>query len=317
MSLHVIVGAGPVGSATASILAERGERVRVVSRRGTGPEHPAIERIPADATDADRLTELTEGAAALYNCANPQYHRWLTDWPPLAAALLTAAERSGAVLATANNLYGYGEVSGPITDETPLAATHPKLRLRGDMWRDALARHEAGRIRATEVRASDYVEANSILEIAIGKPVLAGKRAYVPGPLGVPHSWTAIRDVARTLVTVAADERGWGRAWLVPTNPPLTVWQLAARFATANGAPRPKLTAVPYAVLWLTGVFSPLVRELRITRYQFTRPFVLDASTTTATFGIKPSPLDDVLRDTADRIRQTSDSGVPSKSTIE
>ncbi len=40
MALHVIVGAGPVGTATANLLAERGEQVRVVTRRGTGPEHP-------------------------------------------------------------------------------------------------------------------------------------------------------------------------------------------------------------------------------------------------------------------------------------
>ena len=131
MSEHVIVGAGAVGSATALLLADRGDHVRVISRRGTGPEHPAIERVAADATDAQRLTELTTGAAALYNCANPQYHQWLTDWPPLASALLTAAERSGAVLATMSNLYAYGPVDGPITQQTPLAATHPKLRLRG------------------------------------------------------------------------------------------------------------------------------------------------------------------------------------------
>ena len=46
----------------------------------------------------------------IYSCAGPAYPRWVTDWPPLATALLTAAERSGAVLATASNLYGYGPV---------------------------------------------------------------------------------------------------------------------------------------------------------------------------------------------------------------
>src|SRR5215471_17809369 len=242
MSLHVIVGAGPVGTSAARLLVERGERVRIVSRRGAGPEHPAIELVAADATQADRLAELTRDAAALYNCANPLYHRWLTDWPPLAAAFLTAAERSGAVLAVAGNLYGYGPVTGPITDTTPLAATHPKLRLRADMWREALARHQAGRVRATEVRSSDYIEANNLLTDVIGTPIRAGKRAWVPAPLDVPHSWTAIRDAARTLVTVATDERAWGKAWLVPTHPPLTVRQLAARFATAVGAPAPKLS---------------------------------------------------------------------------
>lgn len=82
MALHVIIGAGAVGSATAALFAERGDQVRIISRSGSGPEHPAIERVSADAADARRLTELTTGAAALHNCANPLYHRWLTDWAP-------------------------------------------------------------------------------------------------------------------------------------------------------------------------------------------------------------------------------------------
>jgi nucleoside-diphosphate-sugar epimerase len=303
MSEHVIVGAGAVGSATALLLAERGEHVRLVSRSGSGPEHPAIERVTADATDAERLTALAAGAAALYNCANPQYHQWLTDWPPLASALLTAAERSGAVLATMSNLYGYGPVDGPITRQTPLAATHPKLRLRAQMWTDALAAHNAGRIRATEVRASDYIEANGMLSTVMGKPLLAGNRAYAPAPLDVPHSWTSITDCAKTLVTVAADQRAGGQAWLVPTGPALTLRQLAARFAEINGAPPAKVTAIPYPALWATGLFSPLVKELRTTRYQFTRPFVIDSSVTTQTFGLTPVPLDEALRDAAARLR--------------
>ena len=303
MSEHVIVGAGAVGSVAALLLAERGEHVRIVSRRGSGPDHPAIERVAADATDAERLTELATGSAALYNCASPLYHQWFTDWPPLARAFLAAAERSGAVLASMSNLYGYGPVDGPITHKTPLAATHPKLRLRAEMWNDQLAAQEAGRIRTTEVRASDYIEVNSILSTVIGKPLLAGKRAYAPSPLDVPHSWTSITDCARTLVTVAAEERALGQAWLVPPNPALTIRQLATRFATVHGAPAPKLSAIPYSVLWASGVFSPMAKELRTTRYQFTRPFVLDSSATTDEFGLTPVALDDALGDAAARLR--------------
>jgi nucleoside-diphosphate-sugar epimerase len=295
MSLHVIVGAGPVGTATATVLAERGERVRVLTRRGGGPQHPAIERIAADATDADRLAALASDAAALYNCANPPYHQWLTDWPPLATALLTAAERSGAVLATASNLYGYGPVDAPISPSTPLAATHPKLKLRAQMWLDALAAHQAGRIRATEVRASDYIEANSIFSIVLAKPLLAGKRAYVPAALDVLHSWTSITDVATTLITAATTGQGWGRAWLVPTNPPLTVREISARFTTLAGTRAPKLTSLPYPVLWTSGLFSPTLRELRITNYQWTRPFVVDSTDTEQTLGLTPTPIDQAL----------------------
>ena len=300
MSLHVIVGAGPVGSATAKILAGRGERVRVITRSGSGPESPAIERVAADATDADRLSELTAGATALYNCANPQYHQWLQDWPPIAEALLTAAERSGAVLAAAANLYGYGPVSGPITTETPLAATHPKLKLRADMWREMEARHQAGRIRATEVRASDYIEANSIFSFALAKPLLAGKTGFVPTALDVKHSWTSVADQAAMLVTAANDERAHGRAWLTPTGAPLTVREIATRFTEVLGLPKAKLARVPYWVLWSMGLFDPMMKELRTTYYQWVKPFVVDSSVTEATFGVKPGDLDDALRAAAE-----------------
>ena len=112
-----------------------------------------------------------------------------------------------------------------------------------------------------------------------------------------------MHDCARALVTVAADERAHGHVWLVPTNPPLTIQQLATRFTEVNGAPRARVTSIPYPVMWLSGLFSPLIRELRTTRYQFTRPFVLDASATTQAFGLQPIALDEALRDAAARLR--------------
>lgn len=306
MSQHVVVGAGPVGSATAALLAQRGEAVTLVSRSGRGPALAGVTRVAADATDAERLTELTSGAAALYNCANPNYTRWLTDWPPIANALLTAAERTGAVLAVAAPLYGYGPVSAPMTAHTPLAATHPKLRMRADMYREAVRRQEAGRIRTTEVRASDYIEANGVLSF-LGAPLLAGRRAYSPAPLHVPHTWTSIADVAHTLVTAAGDERAYGRAWMVPSAEPMTGAQLARRFTEVNGAPEPKLTKIPYPVLWTTGLFQPFIKELRTTYYQFAHPFVVDASETEQVFGLRARPLEDSLREAADVVR----SGAP------
>ena len=64
-----------------------------------------------------------------------------------------------------------------------------------------------------------------------------------------------------------------------------------------------KITPIPYPVMWVSGLFSPLIRELRTTRYQFTRPFVIDASATTDAFGLQPIALDVALRDAAARLR--------------
>lgn len=51
-SLHVAAGAGSTGSRTALLLGEAGEQVRLVSRRGLGPERPSIEMVIGDTADA-------------------------------------------------------------------------------------------------------------------------------------------------------------------------------------------------------------------------------------------------------------------------
>ncbi len=155
---HVVVGAGPVGRHVAAHLADRGEEVVVVTRSGRDTGQPGVRHEALDASDARALTRVTEGAAALYNCANPgDYTQWERVWPPLADALLTTAERTGAVYGITGNLYPYGPVDGPMHEDLPDAATDHKGVLRARMWADARAAHEAGRLRAVEVRGSDYV----------------------------------------------------------------------------------------------------------------------------------------------------------------
>jgi nucleoside-diphosphate-sugar epimerase len=312
MSVHLILGAGMVGATTARRLADRGEQVRIVSRSGRGPVHHLIERVAADATDADRMAALARGVDAIYNCLNPAYHRWLTDWPPMAAAVLAVAERSGAPLVMTGSLYGYGEVAGVMTEQTPLAASHPKLKLRADMWRDALAAQQAGRIRAvTEIRGSDYLQAQSIFTNVLGKPLLAGRRAYVPCPLDVPHTWTSTNDMAAMLITAATDQRAWNRAWHTPSAPPLTIRELATRFATVAGVSAPKLSTVPGPILRVGALLDPMLRELRTTAYQFQRPFVMDSTAATGTFGLRHQPIDEALRETAALLRGAPAEGVP------
>jgi nucleoside-diphosphate-sugar epimerase len=293
MGLHVIVGAGPVGSAVARELLANGEKVRMVTRSGSGLE--GTDKVTADAGDAARLSELADGAAAIYNCVNPPYHRWSTDWPPVANALVAAAESSGAVLATTGNLYGYGPVDAPMTEATPLAATGTKGRVRIQMWRDALAAHEAGRIRTFEVRGSDYLGGKNLLSVIIVPALRKGRTAFVPADIDAPHTWTNIEDVAKLLVVGATDERAWGKVWHVPSAPPCSVRELTAIAARQLGV-QPKVRSLPVSVLWSVGLVNREVRELRETQHQFRKPFILDSSAAEATFGLLPASLEESVR---------------------
>jgi nucleoside-diphosphate-sugar epimerase len=281
-------------------LAQAGENVRLISRRGGGPDHPLIERIAADATDPDRLTEVTTGAATLINTAVPPYDRWPADFPPLAAALLTAAERTGAGYLMMGNTYGYGQVNGRFTEDLPMAPVSVKGKVRAQMWLDALAAHRAGRVRVTEVRASAFLggEAGSLYNFTVPPLVLAGRPAAFPGDLDAPRTWSYVGDVVSTLVAVAQDDRSWGRAWHVPSTATISVRGLTARLADLAGAPAPDLRPMSAKELAAIGQQNPIMTEVIEMLYSLDNPDLLDSTVTERTFGLSATPLDAVLAET-------------------
>jgi nucleoside-diphosphate-sugar epimerase len=312
----LVVGAGVIGSRVARLLAERGDRVTVVSRRGLAPERPGppagVTHVAADAADAAAMARLAEQAGAIHNCVNPPYHRWPADWPPIAASVLAAAERSGAVLVTLSNLYGYGpaarslgaaayDEAHPMTEATPLAATGAKGRIRARVWQDALAAHQAGRVRATEVRAADFVGPGA--QSALGERVLGrirrGRGVSVLGRADQPHTWSFTDDVAGMLVVAGSDPSAWGRAWHAPSNQARSQREAVDDLALAAGSGRVRVGTVPSGLLRGIGLVSPLMRELRETEYQFRDAFVMDSSAAQAAFGLKPTPWDEVVSVTA------------------
>ncbi|WP_250891627.1 NAD-dependent epimerase/dehydratase family protein [Curtobacterium poinsettiae] len=303
MSHHIVIGAGPVGRHVAGLVNARGDRVTVVSRSGRSTGVAGVEHLALDASDADALTRAAEGAAVLYNCANPgDYTQWERTWPPLAAALLTAAERTGATYAITGNLYPYGPVDGHMRAGLPDAATDRKGVLRARMWADALAAHDAGRIRAVEVRASDYlgpgIGANGHVTRVL-PAALRGRAVWMVGRTDLPHTFTDVLDVARTLVAAAEDESAHGRTWMVPSNAPRTQRQALTDVLAAAGKPPVPVHRMPVALFRVGGLVSPMLRELADLTYQWTAPYVVDDAESRTRFGIEPTPWDEVCRRTA------------------
>lgn len=300
---HVVVGAGPVGRHVATLLAERGDQVTVVTRSGRDTGITGVAHVALDATDAEALTRVTTGAAALYNCANPgDYTQWERTWPPLASSLLTTAERTGAVYAITGNLYPYGPTSAPMHEGTPDAATDHKGVLRARMWRDALEAHRAGRLRTVEVRGSDYVgpgigpngHVTRVLPDA-----LRGKAVWMIGRTDQPHTFTDVLDVARTLVAAADDPTAHGRTWMVPSNPPVSQVRALTDVLAAAGKPPVTVHRLPTPALRAIGLVSPMMREIAEMRYQWTAPYVVDDRAARQHFGIDPTPWAEVCRRTA------------------
>jgi nucleoside-diphosphate-sugar epimerase len=293
---HVVVGAGPIGSAVANELAEGGAEVIVVTRSGRGPKAAGVTNVAADAGNQAGLTQLTKGANAIYNCVNPKYSRWEQDWPPVAQALIGTAEATGAVLVVASNVYAYGLPTGPMTEDLPFNAQFKNGRVRAQMYRDQLAAHEAGRIRMVEVRGSDYVgpDSQSQLGERVVPRVLNGKALQLLGNPDLAHTWTYTLDMGHALVVVGNDERAYGRAWHAPSTP-RTQREAVSDIARVAGVAVPKISSVPGVMLSALALVNPDMRELRHVLYQVENPFVVDDSAIANTFGVQRTRWDDII----------------------
>ncbi len=297
--LHVVFGTGQVGRALAAYLAGQGLAVRAVSRRQPPALDEGVEWRPADVTDPQAARDAAKGASVIYQCLNAPYPQWPELFPPLQHGVLGAAEDSGALLVSLENLYGYGPGRGkPMTEDLPLAATTVKGQTRAAMTAELLAAAKADRARIAIGRASDFfgpgvTEGSTLGERVFGN-ALNGRRADFIGNPDLPHTYSYVPDIAAGLATLGTDPRATGQVWHLPGPPTVTTRALLDLVAAEVGHPV-AIRSVPKLAVRALGLVNPMMRELAEMAYEFDEPFVLDTSKYELTFGAAGTPLADAV----------------------
>ncbi len=291
--LHVVVGCnGPVGLELMRLLDGRGVRVRGLCRSGRAEAPDGVEVLAVDIGDARGARDATADAEVIYSCVGVDYTRWRELWPPIVDGLLTAA--SGKKLVFADNLYSYGPVTEPMTEDLPLTGYGTKPALRARMTETLLGAHAEQRLAVALVRASDFYGpgvTNSMLGERVFPMALAGRPAQTIGDPDQPHSFTYVPDFALGLATVADSDDAWGEIWHVPNAAAMPLRQVVERvFQMAGHVPR--LRAMPLWLVKVSGLFSPLMRELDEMRFVWDRPYIVDDTKFRRHFGLDPTPLE-------------------------
>ncbi len=303
---HVVFGTGPIGTALADRLAATGEKVSAVNRSGRADTSSSVELIAGDATDEAFVHSVADGAAVVYQCLGAPYTRWHEMFPPMQAAVLSAARQAGAKLVSFENLYLYAPTGGaPITEDLPLAATGKKGKLRADMARDLIAAHAAGDVRVTMGRASDFFGPRALIAHMgerVFYPAIAGKKAQVMGDPDQPHTFSYVADIAAGLATLGIDDRADGKAWHLPNPPTISIREFIGKVYEAAGT-KAAVAAMPRFMVNLVGLFNSDVREIKEVLYQFEDPFVVDSSLFESTFGMTATPLEEAIPATVDWFR--------------
>jgi nucleoside-diphosphate-sugar epimerase len=297
---HVVAGAGPLGLAVVRTLLAEGRPVRVVTRGAAAGLPAGADHATADLTDAESAAKAFQGAEVVYHCAAVPRPAWDRLLPPLMTGVLSGAEAAGAAVVYGDDLYGYGRVSGPVTEDLPYRPTNPRERVRAELAESVLAAHGEGRVRAAIGRASDFFGPHvAVSEVGdrVFPAALRGKPAQVlPNP-DTPHTYTFIDDFARGLVTLGTHEEAYGQCWHVPSAPTLTTRQFVATVYAQAGTPL-RVKVVPKAVIAALGLVGPMMRTVRERLHQTENPFVVDHTKFAAAFGDTSTPHEQAVRET-------------------
>lgn len=302
---HVIFGSGPLGQAVMRALLRRGHCVRLVNRSGKAPENlPAgVEILPADLYQPDEVRRAAQGAAIVYHTAQPAYDKWSELFPRLQASIIDGlSSQSGQTrLVMGDNLYMYGPVDGPISEDRPYAAQTRKGSTRARTAQMLLEAHQQGRLRAVIGRGSDFfgpgVTGSMVGDTVFGA-LAQGKSANVLGNPDLPHTYTFIDDFGEALVRLGGHEEAYGQAWHVPNAETITTRQFVKLAAEALGV-QPRMMVAGPLMARLVGLFVPQVREMIELEYEVTQPYVVDDHKYKHAYGDHSTPLVKAIRQTA------------------
>lgn len=297
--LHVIFGSGPPAKWTARELLKLGKTVRLINYSGKADRLPAeVEVVAGDAEEVNKTIALTRGAVTVYQCAQPHYYDLAKKLPLIYENILKAVAANGAKLVVADNLYMYGQFTGVLREDSPLAPNTSKGKIYAKAARLVLDAHASGKVRAAIGRASDFFGPDdTILTGYAIRPAVSGKPVSLLGSDSQPHTFTYIADFGRLLATLGTRDEALGQVWFAPSNPPLTQAELVKLVETELGRPVKSVVDGPRIMRFMS-LFNPAIHETVEMMFEWVNPYVVDTTKAQHAFGLSPTPMAAAIRET-------------------
>jgi nucleoside-diphosphate-sugar epimerase len=307
LELHVVLGAGgQAGRHLVHQLHAAGLPVRAVTRSGRVPVPVGVTAAAADATDPAALLEAVRGAGVVHHVVGADYRHWAHVLPAVMSAAIQACRTVGARLVYLDNLYALGAPEHPMAEADPPRPVDAKGQLRADIAATLQKATQRGDLTSVVLRASDFYAPDAgrtLVAALVLAPLAAGRQPSWPADLDQPHSLHYLPDVARALTILATDDRATNRIWHLTADRPVTGRQLVALAANAAGRDDDITTRVlSRTVLRLASPFNRGARDVASLLHQYDRPYVIDGTPMTRTFGFHPTTHEHALdppRDTS------------------
>jgi nucleoside-diphosphate-sugar epimerase len=302
MTLTTILGAGgPISNELVKILSADGTPLRLVSRNPR-PAARGTETLAADITDQQQAIRAVAGSSTVHLLIGLKYDVkvWQQHWPRVIANTIEACKRAGAKLLFFDNVYMYGKVKGPMTEETPYAPVSKKGEIRARIATTLMDEVKRGHLTAMIARAADFYgpsdAGHGLPNALVFEPFAKGAKAQWLINDSAPHSLTFTPDAARGVAMLAQRDSAWNQVWHLPTYAPAPTGKEFIEMAAQAFGVKFKYRILNRGMIKVGGWFNPLVGELSEMLYQNDSPYVFDSTKFARAFGFAGTPYADGIR---------------------
>lgn len=308
--LYTILGAGGIiaKELTAELL-RNGKKVRLVSRQGKQVEG-VQEVMAADIMDPLQTRKAVNGSSFVFLCAGLAYNHklWRISWPQIIRNVIDACSEAGVPLFFFDNVYMYGLVDGPMTEETPYNPVSRKGEIRAIVANMIMDSVKEGRLTASIARAADFygpsADSTGILNLLVINKLAKGQMANWLGNDQVTHSYTFTPDAGKALYMMANDPSSYNQVWHLPTANPAPNGKEYIQMIAQLLKVKPKYMKLNGFMVKLAGWFDTTVGELHEMLYQNNYPYIFDSSKFERHFNFTPTPYEKGIALTVEKVKR-------------
>jgi nucleoside-diphosphate-sugar epimerase len=289
--MQTVLGAtGVIGRELSRHLPQYSNRIRQVSR-SPKQVNATDELFPADLLDARATADAVAGSEVTYLVAGLKYdHKvWQEQWPKVMRNAIDACKRHGSALVFFDNVYAYGRVDGVMTEDTPYNPRSRKGEVRARIATMLMDEAKRGDLRPMIVRAADFYGPDASLSVThatVTERVKAKKTPQWLGNAKAVHTFTYTPDAGRTLAVLGNTASAYGQVWHALTSKEPITGEQYVRIACELSRRPYALQVVPRWMLFLMGIFVPVVRENMEMLYQFEYDYRFDSSKAERALGL-------------------------------
>ena len=279
--MQTILGSGGIiANHLATSLPSYTEKIRLVSRnpKVVGKE----ELIGADLTSAEQVMKAVKGSDVVYLTAGLQYNIkiWQQQWPVVMQNVINACKENNAKLVFFDNVYMYGKVVEPMTEETPFNPCSRKGEVRAKIATMILDEVAKGSLTALIARAADFYgpeTKTSFLNMMVFENLKKRKAAQLMISKNLKHSFTYTPDAGKATALLGNTPSAFNQTWHLPADMNVLTTQQIVEIAAKELNIKPKITVLPKLMIQMAGLFNPIIKESVEMLYQYDSDYIFDS----------------------------------------